>query len=162
MKIGAVGRRWPVTRFADYAAIGVTSDERTTPEPERPNDGGDSGVAESVRAAVERTMHATAGSAATSRERAADLVDEVVRRGRDARDGLARRGQEAGAELTRRGQEAGAELARRGQDATGEVSKRLEALEQRLVELEGRLAETRPGVEDESAAGADTKAKAEG
>ena len=98
-------------------------DERTAPE---------GGVADAVRAAVERTMRATAGSAATTRDRAADLVDEVARRGRETRD-----------ELARRGQEAGAGLARRGQEATGEVGRRLEALERRLAELEGRLAETR-------------------
>jgi len=111
--------------------------------PERDVDAGDSGVTDSVRAAVERTMRATAGSAATTRGRAAELVDEVVRRGRDARAGLARRGQEAGAELTRRGQEAGAGLARRGQEATGEVGKRLESLERRLAELESTLASER-------------------
>ncbi len=87
-----------------------------------------SGVAESVRAAVERTMRATAGSAASTRERAGELVDDVVRRSRDARE-----------ELTRRGQEAGLELARRGQEATGEVGRRLELLERRLAELEDRL-----------------------
>jgi polyhydroxyalkanoate synthesis regulator phasin len=90
--------------------------------------GEDRGVAESLRSAIERTMRATAGSAASSRERAAELLDEVVRRG-----------QEAGSELARRGQEAGVELARRGQEATGEVSRRLELLEQRLAELEARL-----------------------
>jgi polyhydroxyalkanoate synthesis regulator phasin len=90
--------------------------------------GEDGGVAESLRAAIERTMRATAGSAASSRERAAELLDEVVRRG-----------QEAGSELARRGQEAGVELARRGQEATGEVGRRLESLEQRLAELEARL-----------------------
>ena len=73
-------------------------------------------------------MRATAGSAASTRERAGELVDEVVRRGREARD-----------ELARRGQEAGAELARRGQEATGEVGRRLELLERRLAELEERL-----------------------
>jgi polyhydroxyalkanoate synthesis regulator phasin len=73
-------------------------------------------------------MRATAGSAASSRERAAELVDEVVRRGLEARD-----------ELARRGQEAGVELARRGQEATGEVSRRVEMLEVRLAELEERL-----------------------
>ena len=72
-------------------------------------------------------MRSTAGSAASSRERATELVDEVVRRGRDARD-----------ELARRGQEAGAGLARRGQEATGEVSRRLELLETRLADLERR------------------------
>jgi len=73
-------------------------------------------------------MRATAGSAASSRERAGELVDEVVRRGLEARD-----------ELARRGQEAGVELARRGQEATGEVSRRIELLEARLAELEGKL-----------------------
>lgn len=94
------------------------------------------GVAEAVRSAVERTMRATAGSAATTRERAAELVDDVVRRGREARG-----------ELARRGQEAGAELARRGHQATGELGRQVEALERRLAELEARLAEARPGGE---------------
>jgi polyhydroxyalkanoate synthesis regulator phasin len=86
------------------------------------------GVAEKLRSAIERTMRATAGSAAGSRERASELVDEVVRRGLEARD-----------ELARRGQEAGVGLARRGQEATGEVGRRLELLEARLAELESRL-----------------------
>jgi polyhydroxyalkanoate synthesis regulator phasin len=96
------------------------------------------GVAESLRTAVERTMRATAGSAEATRERAAELVDEVVRRGRDARD-----------ELTRRGQEAGLGLARRGQEATGEVGRRIELLETRLAELERALAagSVKPGAE---------------
>ena len=100
----------------------------------------DGGVAESVRAAVERTMRATAGSAATTRERATELFDEVVKRGREARD-----------ELTRRGQEAGVGLARRGQEATGEVGRRLELLERRLAELEQRLEPPEP--ESSSATG---------
>jgi polyhydroxyalkanoate synthesis regulator phasin len=73
-------------------------------------------------------MQATAGSAANTRGRAGELVDEVVRRGRDARD-----------ELARRGQEAGVGLARRGQEATGEIARRVETLESRLAELEGLL-----------------------
>jgi polyhydroxyalkanoate synthesis regulator phasin len=93
------------------------------------------GVAEKLRSAIERTMRATAGSAAGSRERASELVDEVVRRGLEARD-----------ELTRRSQEAGLGLARRGQEATGEVGRRLEVLEARLAELEARLDQgTSPG-----------------
>ena len=96
------------------------------------------GVADAVRTAVERTMRATAGSAAGTRERASELVDDVVRRGREARD-----------ELARRGQEAGAGLARRGQEATGEVGRRLEVLERRLAELETRLgSEPRAEVEE--------------
>ena len=73
-------------------------------------------------------MRATAGSAAITRERAGELVDEVVRRGRDARD-----------ELRAAARRPGVELARRGQEATGEVGRRLELLERRLAELEGRL-----------------------
>lgn len=115
----------------------------------------DGGVADALRAAVERTMRSTAGSAAGTRERAADLVDEVARRGRDARD-----------ELARRGQEAGAELARRGQEATGEVSKRLELLENRLAELErtlaGAEAPARPSEPDGGPSGTQTNPQAEG
>jgi polyhydroxyalkanoate synthesis regulator phasin len=103
------------------------TDEPTTGPSSEPGSS-DSSVAEALRTAVERTMRATAGSAQTTRDRAGDLVDEVVRRGRDARD-----------ELARRGQEAGVELARRGQEATGEIGRRVETLERRLAELEGRL-----------------------
>jgi polyhydroxyalkanoate synthesis regulator phasin len=130
--------------------------QMSEPPPSNPDRGDASqegGVADSVRAAVERTMRATAGSAASSRERAGELVDDVVRRGRDARD-----------ELARRGQEAGAELARRGQEATGEVGRRLELLERRLAELEDRLgAETRDDVvEGEDERGPIANPKAEG
>lgn len=104
--------------------------EKPSTGSERP----DSGVADSLRTAVERTMRATAGSAVTTRDRAGELVDEVVRRGRDARH-----------ELARRGQEAGVELARRGQEATGEIGRRVEMLERRLAELEGRLIPEEPG-----------------
>ena len=110
------------------------------------------GVADAVRAAVERTMRATAGSAATTRDRAGELVDDVVRRGREARD-----------ELARVGQEAGAELARRGQEATGEVGRRLELLEHRLAELEQRLgAEAGAEVEADRARGPETNPEVEG
>ncbi len=115
-----------------------------TPEEPQPADSAEGGVADALRTAVERTMRATAGSATSTRERAGELVDEVVRRGSEARGGLARRGQEAGAEIARRGQEAGAGLVRRGQEATGEVTRRLELLERRLAELEQRLGEEEP------------------
>jgi len=105
-------------------------------------DPSDRGVGDALREAIERTLQATAGSAAGSRERAADLVDEVARRGREARHGITRRGQVAGAELARRGQDAGAELARR-----------IEHLERRLAEVEESLrpetgAEDRRGGEE--------------
>ncbi|MGI9019944.1 MAG: hypothetical protein ACR2G3_04460 [Solirubrobacterales bacterium] len=100
---------------------------------------GDRGVADALREAVERTLAATAGSAAGTRERAAELVDEIARRGRGAGEELGRRGQEAREELARRGQVAGAELARRGQGAGAELARRLEVLEQRLAEVEEGL-----------------------
>jgi polyhydroxyalkanoate synthesis regulator phasin len=89
---------------------------------------GDRGVADALRDAVERTLQATAGSAASTRERAGELVDELARRGRGA-----------GGELSRAGQAAGAELARRGQGAGAEIAKRIEALEKRLAEIEEDL-----------------------
>jgi polyhydroxyalkanoate synthesis regulator phasin len=108
--------------------------------PERPRASEDRGVTDALRDAVERTLSvagdpARARSAAISGERAAQLLDEVARRGREARGGLARRGRGARQELARRGQEArdelsrrsgaaGAELARRGQGARDELSRR--------------------------------------
>ena len=50
------------------------------PVPERPS--------EALRAAIERTFEATAGSAASTRDRAVELLDEVTRRGREVRDQL--------------------------------------------------------------------------
>lgn len=123
---------------ADEAA-----ERRGASEPEA-----EGGLAEALRVAVERTMQATTGSAATTRERANELVDEVVRRGRDARDQLARAGQEAGMEL-----------ARRGQEATGEVGRRLELLERRLAELERAL--EREGAQPKGPGGGEASSKPE-
>jgi hypothetical protein len=50
------------------------------PVPEKPS--------EALRSAIERTFEATAGSAASTRDRAVDLLDEVAKRGRDVRDQL--------------------------------------------------------------------------
>jgi polyhydroxyalkanoate synthesis regulator phasin len=104
----------------------------------------DGGVGDALREAIERTLSvagrpARAGTSGLTRERAAILVDEVARLGREARDELARRGQGARRELTRRGQDAGAELARRGQDAAEEMAQQLESLERRLTALEEAL-----------------------
>lgn len=50
------------------------------PVPEKPS--------EALRSAIERTFEATAGSAASTRDRAVELLDEVAKRGRDVRDQL--------------------------------------------------------------------------
>jgi hypothetical protein len=117
-------------------------------EPEGPDPAQQGGVADSLRAAVERTMKATAGSAA---ERAGELVDDVVQRGREARD-----------ELGRRGQAAGVGLVRRGQEATGEVGRRLELLERRLAELEHRLGDQETPTDGDRPPGGHSNPKAEG
>jgi len=52
------------------------------PIPEKPS--------EALRSAIERTFEATAGAAASTRDRAGDLLDEVAKRGRDARGQLGR------------------------------------------------------------------------
>jgi hypothetical protein len=44
------------------------------PVPERPS--------EALRSAIERTFEATAGSAASTRDRAVEVLDEVAERGR--------------------------------------------------------------------------------
>jgi len=106
----------------------------------KPEEGG---VTEALRAAIERTLQATAPAAAQTRERAGEMVDE-----------LARRGQEAGAELAKRGQE----LTRRGQGAQAELARQLEALEQRMASIEELLRKPDP---PESPDEGESKPKAE-
>ena len=50
------------------------------PVPEKPS--------EALRSAIERTFEATAGPAASTRDRAVALLDEVAKRGRGVRDRL--------------------------------------------------------------------------
>jgi hypothetical protein len=52
------------------------------PVPEKPS--------EALRSAIERTFEATAGPAASTRDRAVELLDEVAKRGRGVRDRLGR------------------------------------------------------------------------
>jgi len=52
------------------------------PVPEKPS--------EALRSAIERTFDATAGSAASTRDRAVELLDEVAKRGREVRSQLGR------------------------------------------------------------------------
>jgi polyhydroxyalkanoate synthesis regulator phasin len=49
------------------------------------------GPSDALRDAIERTFEATAGTAAETRARAADLLDEVVRRSREAGEASAAR-----------------------------------------------------------------------
>lgn len=95
----------------------------------------ESGVADAVRAAVERTLQATSPAASQTRQRAGELLDEVSRVRREAGAELSRRSQE----ISKKGQEAGQGLARIGQEATSELTKRLELLEKRLASLESSL-----------------------
>lgn len=82
---------------------------------EHKSESGERSVADSLRAAVQRTLEATMRPEA--RDRASELLDEVARRG----------------------QEAGAELAKRGQHGASELAKQLEALEARLASIEETL-----------------------
>ena len=50
------------------------------PVPEKPS--------EALRSAIERTFEATAGTAASTRDRAVELLDEVAKRGREVREQL--------------------------------------------------------------------------
>jgi polyhydroxyalkanoate synthesis regulator phasin len=53
------------------------------------------GLSESLRQAVERTFAATADSAAGTRDRAQEMLDDVSRRGQKAREAVTERAQEA-------------------------------------------------------------------
>jgi len=131
------------------------SEERREPE--------EGGVAEALRAAIERTLAATAPAAGQTRDRAGGLVDETRERAGGLVDEISKRGQEAGAEIARIGQEAREALSRRGPLAGGEVRAQLEALERRLASIEDllRSAGTPPGP-TRPAAGEQAKPKAEG
>ena len=97
-------------------------------EPRSPQEGG---LPDALRAAVERTLQATADSAAGGRERTAEVLDEVARRGQEARD--------ASATIAARIVEAIGEMRlARGEDVSA-LSERVAALEQRLETIERGL-----------------------
>jgi polyhydroxyalkanoate synthesis regulator phasin len=118
---------------------------------------GERGLQEALRAAVERTLAATAGSAAQQRGRAQELLDEVARRGQEARASVTRHGQdarEASSSATARVIEAIREM----RLATGEevraigdevraIGEQLDTIERRVATLERAPAESRPEVE---------------
>lgn len=119
-----------------------TSNEPTPNDPAAPAEG----VGEALRAAVERTLAATADSATETRQRAQGLLDDVVRRGQVAREQVTRRGEEAGARLA----EAIGELRAADQEDLGELRNRVAELETRLERLElAREAQSNPKVQAE-------------
>ncbi|GIK77585.1 MAG: hypothetical protein KJ006_10530 [Thermoleophilia bacterium] len=89
---------------------------------------GPEAVGDALRSAVERTLAATAESASGTRERAQELLDDVVRRG-----------QSAGQEVARRSESATARLAEAIGDLRAADSERLRTLTGRLDEIERRL-----------------------
>ena len=113
---------------------------------------GERGLQEALKAAVERTLAATAGSASETRGQARELLDEVARRGQEARESFARRGQgarEASGSATARVIDAIREM----RLATGEevraIGTQLEAIERSVAALEQRLAGAEAEVEAE-------------
>jgi hypothetical protein len=132
-------------------------------EQETRSRGDDGGVGDALRAAIDRTLAATAPAAGQTRERAGEIVGEISKRGQGARDELARRGQEAGAEIARLGQEARDALSKRGLEATGELRSQLDSLEKRLASVEERLKTAQADKpEPTGSESAEAKPKAEG
>jgi polyhydroxyalkanoate synthesis regulator phasin len=103
------------------------------------------GVGDALRAAVERTLAATADSATGTRQRAQGLLDDVVRRGQVAREEVARRGEEATARL------AGAIGERRaGDEGVDELRGRVQGIELRLARIEVAMLDPNAQLEAES------------
>jgi polyhydroxyalkanoate synthesis regulator phasin len=103
-------------------------------EPKPPRD---RGLPEALRAAVERTLAATADAGADTRGRAQDVLDEVARRGRGAR--------EASAAVTSRLVEAIQEMRLATGDEVKALGDQIEALDRRIAALERDLEHRRPG-----------------
>jgi polyhydroxyalkanoate synthesis regulator phasin len=93
------------------------------------------GVGDALRAAVERTLAATADSATETRQRAQNLVDDVVRRSQVAREQVAKRGEEATTRLA----EAISELRTADDEDLEQLRGRVAVLERRLAAMESRL-----------------------
>lgn len=126
-------------------------DERgTLSAPEDGTEHGPEGVGDALRAAVERTLAATADSAGETRQRAQELLDDVVRRGHLARERVARRGEEATKGLA----EAISELRRVDAEGIEELAERLDGVERRLAALEAAASpQINPQVEAEDTRG---------
>ena len=102
---------------------------------------GDRSLQEALRAAVERTLAATAGSASETRGRAQELLDDVARRGQEARDTVGRRGQEAreaSASVPARVVAAIQEMRHASGEEVRALDEQLTAIERRVSDLEQR------------------------
>lgn len=103
-----------------------------------------SALPDGLRTAVEKTIAATADTAAETAERAQELLDEVARRGQEAREEVARQGQKTREGLSR--------IRISSADDVKELNERLAGIERRLGEIEGVLraaaAVSNPKVED--------------
>ena len=97
-------------------------------------------VGEALRSAVEKTLAATAESATGTRERAQELLDDVVRRGQSAREEVTRRRETATARLA----EAIGELRTADRESLERIEERLAGIEGRIAALEGSHAESGP------------------
>jgi polyhydroxyalkanoate synthesis regulator phasin len=98
---------------------------------DQPKPAHERGLPEALRAAIERTLAATAGQASETRERAQELLDEVARRGQEARERVTRQMRIAS-----------------GEEVSG-LLEQIEALEQRIAALERELEKAEPKVEGE-------------
>lgn len=114
-----------------------------------------SGVPDAVRRAVDRTFQSTVGSAGSTRERAQELVDDVLR---IAEEGAARAGRGV-REVGRQAEAAG--VPERLREAIGDLrfatredlralTSEVEALSERVRQLEARLRESERGGEPAS------------
>ena len=118
--------------------------------PNRAGKGGSGGVSDAVRRAVERTFQSTLGSAETTRERAQDMVDEVLRlaeqgasrAGRGVR-GARQRPAEAAAGMGDRLRDAIGELRFATRDEVRTLRGELRRLERRVEALERKPQERR-------------------
>lgn len=110
---------------------------------DEPSPQGAESTPDRLRLAVERTLTEAVGSAATSgertRERAQELVDDVVRRGQEASRELARRSQEArdaSSSMAQRVVEAVQDLRLASADEVRGLQSAVDELERRVAALE--------------------------
>lgn len=106
-----------------------TPRDHESPDPPPPS--GES-VGDALRAAVERTLSATAGSATETRQRAQGLLDDVVRRGQVARAQVSRGSEVATTRLA----EAIGELRAADDRDRDALLERLAGVERRIARLE--------------------------